>query len=482
MDIVDNPAAELKGPVEALPVEDGTFDVVLCNQVLEHCDDPAQAVRELRRVTAPGGRVLASTHGVQVYHPSPNDLWRWTHAGLERLFRDNGDWAALEVRPGAGTTACLGMLLTHYIELLAGRARLRPAARPLVAAINAVAEAIDRARRLAARAAAGHDLRQLPRRRRGGRRERKALVTGGGGFIGSNLVRGAARARRRRCACSTTSRPATARNLAGLEDDVEIVEGELRSYERVHNAVRGVEVVFHQGALPSVPRSVQDPLTSSAVNVEGTLNVLLAARDEGVRRVVFASSSSVYGNAGTLPRAETQRPTRSRRTRSRSSPPSATASASAASTGSRRSRSATSTSSGRGRTRPRSTRPSCRASSRAIARGEPVHDLRRRRRSRATSPTSRTSSRRTCWPADAEGRERRRPQHRDRPPASVNELADAIGDDRSASRSRSEYLPVRDGRRPRLVGRRRRGARRARLGAARSASRRACGSPPRPLR
>ena len=85
-------------------------------------------------------------------------------------------------------------------------------------------------------------------------------------------------------------------NLADLEDDVEIVEGELRSYERVHNAVRGVELVFHQGALPSVPRSVQDPLTTSAVTIEGTLNVLLAARDEDVRRVVYASSSSVYGN------------------------------------------------------------------------------------------------------------------------------------------------------------------------------------------
>ncbi len=83
-----------------------------------------------------------------------------------------------------------------------------------------------------------------------------------------------------------------------------MIEGDLRSYERVHAATRGVEVVFHQGALPSVPRSVQDPLTTSAVNVEGTLNVLLAARDEGARRVVFASSSSVYGNSGSLPRVE----------------------------------------------------------------------------------------------------------------------------------------------------------------------------------
>jgi SAM-dependent methyltransferase len=143
VDVVENPAADLIGPVEALPVEDGSFDVVLCNQVLEHCDDPAQAVRELRRVTAPGGRVLASTHGVQVYHPSPNDLWRWTHAGLERLFRDNAEWGGLEVRPGAGTTACLGMLLTHTIELLAGRAHARPAVRPLVWGVNRLAEAID---------------------------------------------------------------------------------------------------------------------------------------------------------------------------------------------------------------------------------------------------------------------------------------------------------------------------------------------------
>jgi UDP-glucose 4-epimerase len=95
-------------------------------------------------------------------------------------------------------------------------------------------------------------------------------------------------------------------NLAEVQGEVELVEGDLRSYERVHTAVRDVEVVFHQGALPSVPRSVQDPLTTTAVNVEGTLNVLLAARDSGVRRIVNASSSSVYGNGGTLPRTEDQ--------------------------------------------------------------------------------------------------------------------------------------------------------------------------------
>jgi nucleoside-diphosphate-sugar epimerase len=93
-------------------------------------------------------------------------------------------------------------------------------------------------------------------------------------------------------------------NLDGL--DVELVEGDLRSYERVATATQGADVVFHQGALPSVPRSVQDPLTSAAVNVEGTLNVVLAARDHGVRRIVVASSSSVYGNAPGMPRHEDQ--------------------------------------------------------------------------------------------------------------------------------------------------------------------------------
>jgi nucleoside-diphosphate-sugar epimerase len=135
----------------------------------------------------------------------------------------------------------------------------------------------------------------------------KALVTGGGGFIGSNLVRRLLELGHEVRVLDNFS-TGNRRNLVDVADEIEVVEGELRSYERVHNATRGVEVVFHQGALPSVPRSVQDPLTTGAVNVEGTLNVLLAARDEGVRRVVYASSSSVYGNTGTLPRVETQFP------------------------------------------------------------------------------------------------------------------------------------------------------------------------------
>jgi UDP-glucose 4-epimerase len=129
----------------------------------------------------------------------------------------------------------------------------------------------------------------------------KALVTGGGGFIGSNLVRELLE-RGSDVRVLDNFSTGNRANLGGL--DVEVVEGELRSYERVHNAVRGVDVVFHLGALGSVPRSVQDPLTSNAVNVDGTLNVLLAARDEGVRRVVFSSSSSVYGPRRQLPVSE----------------------------------------------------------------------------------------------------------------------------------------------------------------------------------
>jgi UDP-glucose 4-epimerase len=132
----------------------------------------------------------------------------------------------------------------------------------------------------------------------------KVLVTGGAGFIGSNLVR-ALQERGDEVRVLDNFSTGFRANLEGL--DLEIVEGELRSYERVHNAVRGTEVVYHLGALGSVPRSVQDPLTSNAVNVEGTLNVLLAARDEGILRVVFASSTSVYGTEPPLPTRENER-------------------------------------------------------------------------------------------------------------------------------------------------------------------------------
>jgi SAM-dependent methyltransferase len=144
VDVDQSAGADLVGTVEALPVDDGSFDVVLCTQVLEHCDDPPGAVRELRRVTAPGGRVLASTHGVQVYHPAPDDFWRWTHAGLERLFRENADWKRLTVRPASGTAATLGLLIAIYLDLLARRAHAASLGSALVSGVNRAAAALDR--------------------------------------------------------------------------------------------------------------------------------------------------------------------------------------------------------------------------------------------------------------------------------------------------------------------------------------------------
>lgn len=133
------------------------------------------------------------------------------------------------------------------------------------------------------------------------------LVTGGAGFIGSHL---AAHLVLLGHDVRILDNLATGRrsNVLALGEDVELVEGDIQSYERVHNAVAGCEVVFHQAALPSVPRSVQDPLTSNATNVTGTLNVLLASRDAGVRRVVFASSSSIYGAEPELPAREDAAP------------------------------------------------------------------------------------------------------------------------------------------------------------------------------
>jgi len=135
------------------------------------------------------------------------------------------------------------------------------------------------------------------------------LVTGGSGFIGSHLVealllRGAMV---RVLDNLTTGHRA---NLAGAlaqpdgRGTVTFIEGDIVDRKTVQDAVTGVEYVLHQAALPSVQRSVEDPVTSNVVNVEGTLNVLLAARDAGVRRVVYASSSSVYGDSPQLPKIE----------------------------------------------------------------------------------------------------------------------------------------------------------------------------------
>jgi nucleoside-diphosphate-sugar epimerase len=135
----------------------------------------------------------------------------------------------------------------------------------------------------------------------------RVLVTGGAGFIGSHIAE-------RLLALGHEVRVldnfATGRrgNLSGFADEIELVEGDIQSYERANKAVTGVDIVFHQAALPSVPRSIQDPLTSNATNVIGTLNILLAARDHDVRRVIYASSSSAYGRNPALPKHEALAP------------------------------------------------------------------------------------------------------------------------------------------------------------------------------
>ncbi|MDQ6915544.1 MAG: NAD-dependent epimerase/dehydratase family protein [Actinomycetota bacterium] len=133
------------------------------------------------------------------------------------------------------------------------------------------------------------------------------LVTGGAGFIGSHLARRLVERGHRVRVLDDLSTGRRSR-LAAVEGELELTVADLRDLDAVHRAVRGVELVFHQAALPSVPRSLDDPLTSTAVIAEGTLNVLLASRAESVRRVVYASSSSVYGTGGELPRVETAAP------------------------------------------------------------------------------------------------------------------------------------------------------------------------------
>ena len=144
MDTWDNPRASLQGVIESIPADDASFDVVLCAQVLEHVDDPARGVRELARVTRPGGRVLLSTHGAMVYHPNPVDLWRWTGPGLVRLFSENGRWASVTVSAGSGTASSLAMLNAIYLEHVLRRTPLRPLRGALVSGLNRAARALDR--------------------------------------------------------------------------------------------------------------------------------------------------------------------------------------------------------------------------------------------------------------------------------------------------------------------------------------------------
>ena len=128
------------------------------------------------------------------------------------------------------------------------------------------------------------------------------LVTGGAGFIGSHLAEELLR-RDERVRVVDNLSTGKRSNLAHLSD-VELLQGDLAEADVASAACRGVDYVLHQAAIPSVPRSVADPITSNRANIDATLNVLVAARDAGVRRVVYAGSSSAYGDTPTLPKHE----------------------------------------------------------------------------------------------------------------------------------------------------------------------------------
>ncbi len=133
------------------------------------------------------------------------------------------------------------------------------------------------------------------------------LVTGGAGFIGSNTVDELVR-RGHRVAVLDDLSTGKERNLACVRDKIEFIHGSITDLPTLERACREIDYVLHLGARTSVPRSVADPLETNRVNVDGTLNVLVAARDAGIRRVVFAGSSSVYGETPTLPKREDMPP------------------------------------------------------------------------------------------------------------------------------------------------------------------------------
>ena len=137
----------------------------------------------------------------------------------------------------------------------------------------------------------------------------KVLVTGGAGFIGSNLTESLLKRKHFVRVLDDFSTGKRKNLIFGKEyPSLEILKGDICDLRTCKKAIKGVEYIFHQAALPSVQRSVEDPGTSNAINVGGTLNILLAAKEEGVKRVIYASSSSIYGDTPTLPKHEEMPP------------------------------------------------------------------------------------------------------------------------------------------------------------------------------
>ena len=136
----------------------------------------------------------------------------------------------------------------------------------------------------------------------------KYLVTGGAGFIGSNIVEELVRLKAGEVRVLDDFSTGSKENLTLFMNRIELIEGDIRDKKILSKAVEGVDFVIHQAALRSVAKSVEDPFATNDVNVFGTLNLLMAAKEAGVKRVIYASSSSVYGDVKTFPQKETARP------------------------------------------------------------------------------------------------------------------------------------------------------------------------------
>jgi UDP-glucose 4-epimerase len=137
---------------------------------------------------------------------------------------------------------------------------------------------------------------------------KKYVVTGGAGFIGSALVRGLLKLGDGHVTVIDNLLTGFARNLDKVRDSITFHEADIRRYDTIVSAIRDADTVFHEAAIPSVPRSIKDPVPSHEVNIDGTFNVLRAAAENGVRRVVYAASSSAYGDTAVLPKVETMLP------------------------------------------------------------------------------------------------------------------------------------------------------------------------------
>ena len=134
------------------------------------------------------------------------------------------------------------------------------------------------------------------------------IVTGGAGFIGSAIVRSLLRGGARKVVVIDNLLTGRESNLEEVRGSIDFQRADIRNYQEIAPLIRGAEVVFHEAAIPSVPRSIDDPVPSHEVNIDGTFNVLLAAREGQAGRVVYAASSSAYGDTEVLPKVETMAP------------------------------------------------------------------------------------------------------------------------------------------------------------------------------